>query len=357
MQSAIGLARYAQRIQYGACAFFGVFRSDAPYEGQCRNIWSQIQRDAIEYALAEAQEEIEAQLGYFLSGRYVVGSLAAQPDGDDRYVDDQAYSNPLSARYPKVIEAGVRAESVISSGAAVSHVTDPAVIGPLATSVTNSAEVKVFHPGTDVEIPTTSVTLAGGNVTITISRCYMILLARQDNPPEGLDYTDLTNFESTVDVTRVYTDASVNADLVAAHNCGDFCLAGGCSEFTQTACIYKVDGRLGILRVSPASYADGTWSGASGGCCRATSRARLNYRAGLASLNKQAEDTIIRLAHSKMPSEPCGCEVTQRLWRRDRHEPDVMTRERINCPFGMSDGAWIAWRFTQTMRQVRGSIL
>jgi len=58
-----------------------------------------------------------------------------------------------------------------------------------------------------------------------------------------------------------------------------------------------------------------------------------------------------------MPEEPCGCEVAQRLWRRDRHVPEVLTRERINCPYGLSDGAWQAWRFTQSMKLVRGRVL
>jgi hypothetical protein len=30
---------------------------------------------------------------------------------------------------------------------------------------------------------------------------------------------------------------------------------------------------------------------------------------------------------------------------RDRKQSEVLTRERLNCPFGPSDGPWFAWRW------------
>jgi len=79
---------------------------------------------------------------------------------------------------------------------------------------------------------------------------------------------------------------------------------------------------------------------------------RVNYYDGKQYLSRQMEDAIVRLAHAKMPDEPCGCDVAQRMWKRDRNVPEVLTRERINCPFGMSDGAWIAWQFTRSFKQM-----
>jgi len=58
-----------------------------------------------------------------------------------------------------------------------------------------------------------------------------------------------------------------------------------------------------------------------------------------------------------MPKEPCACDIVQYYWERDRNMPEAFTRERANCPFGMSDGAWIAWRFAQTLKTVRGGVL
>ena len=84
---------------------------------------------------------------------------------------------------------------------------------------------------------------------------------------------------------------------------------------------------------------------------------RLNYLSGMDPTSPQAEDAIIRLAHSKMPEEPCGCSVAQRLWKRDRSVPSLLTAERLNCPFGLSDGAWIAWKFAMALKKYRAHTL
>ncbi|MHA2066141.1 MAG: hypothetical protein ACXABY_17355, partial [Candidatus Thorarchaeota archaeon] len=71
----------------------------------------------------------------------------------------------------------------------------------------------------------------------------------------------------------------------------------------------------------------------------------------------QAEDAIIRLANTKMPEDPCGCETAQRLWREDRQRPDPTTVPRLNNPFGMSNGAWAAWKYAQAMKVFRAGVL
>lgn len=354
--SAVTLARYAYIIGYSECAFWGVVR-EGEYNGECRDLWTKPQRDAIARYLAEAQEEIETEIGFFLSPRYVVGALADQPHGNDRLVDDQVYTRPMSARWPKIISAGVRATETLEAGASVSLVADPATVTVVGVTLTDTSEVTVYHPGTEVEINPSSINLNAGTLTIRIPRCRLVKADLADNPETGLLYTDLANFESTVDVVRIYTDQSTNATLVAPHSCSSWCASGGCNEYTTPGCIYVVAPLIGTLDVKPASYTDGAWR--PSGVCRPNTRARLNYLAGARSLTRQAEDTIVRLAHAKMPVEPCGCDVTQRLWKRDREEPEVgqATRERINCPFGFSEGAWWAYRFAQTMKLTRGSVI
>jgi hypothetical protein len=58
-----------------------------------------------------------------------------------------------------------------------------------------------------------------------------------------------------------------------------------------------------------------------------------------------------------MPKEPCGCDPLRAMWQRDRLQLDTYTRERINCPYGTSEGAWIAWRWTENIKLVRGGIV
>lgn len=354
-ESAVTLPRYAQIIQSPECAFFGV-HCDADADYECRDIWMKHYRDEIQRYLAEAQQEIEAEVGYFLMPRWVVGVPASSTP--EYLVDAQQYGFPTVARWGYIIEAGIQAIANIRLAAAVDHTADPAIVGPLVTTVTDISEVKVYHPGTTVEIHPSAMTIAAGQLTITIPRCRMVLASLADNPPGGLDYTVIANFEATVDVVREYCDPSTNATLVWPHNCSSSLCSCTCSEYTQDGCIYIRDARIGILDVLPAVYSGGTWSTQITACCTGKPQiVRLNYRAGAETLTRQQEDAIVRLAHAKMPTEPCGCEIAQRLWARDREIPKALTRERANCPFGMSDGAWAAWRFAQTFKLVEGMVL
>jgi hypothetical protein len=122
--------------------------------------------------------------------------------------------------------------------------------------------------------------------------------------------------------------------------------------------MYIQNHSVGIITTLPATYSAGAWhSGASVCCGGSPSIMEINYKAGLNPIHAQAEDAIFRLAHAKMPHETCGCEYAKKIWNRDRNVPKLLTRERINCPFGMSDGAWVAWRFTQAIRQIGMGII
>jgi hypothetical protein len=45
------------------------------------------------------------------------------------------------------------------------------------------------------------------------------------------------------------------------------------------------------------------------------------------------------------------------MWAADRAMPEVFSRERINCPFGMSAGAWVSWKWALGLKLVRGGIV
>jgi hypothetical protein len=360
--SAVTLPRYAQIIQNPPCAFFGV-RRDSETEYECRDVWMKHYRDNIAHYLAEAQQELEDFIGYFLMPRWVVGL----PDGStpERQIDNQQYSQPMHdrqnymvlAKWGYVIEAGKKATASIADGAAVDHTSDPAVVGPIATTVTDTSEVKVYHPDTMVEIHPSAMTISGGNLTITIPRCRMVKSALADNPSGGLDYDDVTNFETTVDVIREYCDPSEHAVLIWPHKCSALSCCT-CSDYRQDGCIYIKNPRLGMFDVLPAAYSSGSWTCATCfDCDHDPEYIQMYYRAGIENLTRQMEDAIVRLAHAKMPDEPCGCEISQRLWARDRNIPTALTRERANCPFGMRDGAWVAYEFARTFKLHRPAIV
>jgi len=253
-----------------------------------------------------------------------------------------------------VIAGGVRGESEIEWDAVMDHSADPARV-TVATTVTDEDEIKVFYPDSTQEIIPNRIVISGGSATIYIPRCRMVRSDLLDTPADGLDYENITNFQQTVDVTRVYNDDSTQAELVDPHNCSTGCASGGCTEYTHTGCIYVRQPEMGILDILPASYSGGAWTRSS--CSRRFSISRLNYYAGADPITKQMQDAIVRLAHSKMPQEPCACDPVSQLWARDRNVPDQMTEERANCPFGLSDGAWTAWNFARSARLLKMGVI
>lgn len=354
-RSTVTLSMYAQVVGINECALRGVYRSDQE-DYACRTIWLKQERDQISIYLAEAQHEIEAITGF---------RIGLQWETDER----QPYKCPIVTRWGRVLSGGVEGRTTIQADAAITHnadvggVAQPSTI-TVATSVTDVNEIRVFYPASlgvegPVEIDPSDIDISGGVATIYIPRCRLVAPDVSDNPRAGLDYTVAANFLSVADVIRVYNDESTNAQLVWPHRCS----SGGCctcDEYTQDACIYVRDGRIGAVDVLPASYSGGAWTASSLSCkCSRPAYTVLNYYGGLDISSKeftQARDAIIRLAHSKMPNEPCGCDITQRMWARDRKSNDILTRERINCPFGLSDGAWIAWRLTQAMKSYRQGV-
>lgn len=341
--SALKLARYVQILGLDECGFWGVV-SPSGTQRNCRTIWTLQQRSNVARSLAEAQVEIEQIVGYPVGLRWITELK-------------REYRCPSLTKYGYVIQGGVRAVSVIAAGAAVNHATDPAVVGPIGTTVTDEDEIKVYHPGTDVEIDPSKITIAGGTVTIEIPRCRMVTTALANNPEAGLSYSTISNFEATVDVKRVYNDPSTNANLYSNHQCNSICAQNGCTDTSRTACIYVADPIIGRVEVLPGSYSSSWVAGnANALCCNSWRYMQLNYQAGKL-LDSQMEDTIIRLAHSKMAQEPCGCDPAKWMWMRDRNVPTVLTAERLNCPFGLSDGAYTAWKFALSMALGQGGTI
>jgi hypothetical protein len=223
------------------------------------------------------------------------------------------------------------------------------MIGPIATTVTAVSEVVVYYPGTTIQIVPQQMQIESGQLTIWIPRCRLVKLGLQNGP---VAYETLSNFVDAVDVVRIYNDPTVQATLIWPHAHSQRCAETGCTENTQTACLYVLDGDIGNVTVRPATHVDGVWTTASPAYPGRPYKVRLNYRAGVGTIQPALKEALVRLAHVLMPTEPCSCDVVQRLWKRDRNMPPMFDRERLNCPFGTSDGAWFAWRVVQARRVV-----
>ena len=345
---AVKLSRYAQRIQYPECQFWGINDPSSIINYQCRDIWTKTQRDMIAFYLAEAQEEIENELGYPMSNRWIVGTAGEAHDGTYRFVDEKPYNysngqyfkgkKSMYTRWAHVTDAGIKAVTVIDATVAVDYSFEPAVI-TVATTVTDPKELVIYHPNCEAEITPSLINISGGTATIKIPRCRLVREDMQANPSTGYDVDDLSIYESNVQVIRVYNDTSKQVSFYNP-NCTN------CGRDTNDGCLYIDNPRFGIVRPD-----------ASNSCHCGGRTVGLYYRAGLCNLTKQMEDAIIRLAHSKMPTEPCGCDVVQRMWQRDRDIPTPTTSQRLACPFGINDGAWVAWVFTKRMRIKRLGVM
>ena len=354
-ESAVKLARYAQILGIAEDQFFGI-SNPTTQTGSCHPIWTLYERQNIARYLKEAQEEIEQVTHYPLTPRWIVDEF-------------KYYGYPIHARWGKIIEAGFRNTSVISSGVAVSHVTDPAVVS-VATTITDTDEIGIFHPGTTTDIYPSSISISGGVATILIPRARLVELASQNNDANGLTYSDVppsatSPFLATVDVKRVYNDESTQGGLYWHHRdsagtCDCLCAwcCATCGDYTENACIYIRNPETGALDLLPATFADLVWTASCSTCyCAAPDSVRLNYKAGLATMTNQIETAVIRLAHSKMPNPPCGCGTAQDYWARDRNVPENISVEQAQCRFGQSDGAYFAWKQANAARYQRGYAL
>lgn len=321
---AVSLPRYAQIVGYSEAAFFGVRKSGQDIYA-CRTIWTHWQRMDIQRTLLAAQSEVEHVVRYPLSPQW--------------FVDEQhTYQKVLVLDKCNVTQLGTKVVADVSLGEACDHTNDPVTISIAGVGFTDPAEVHVYHPGTDYEIIPSACTIVGGNLNISLPRVRMVKTALQENPPDGWNYTDTGNFEATVDVKRIYADTTQQMTLVG-YDCSNNILAEATHDTTGLIRSHE----LGIVDINRC----GCWP--ANICETSPKFIRVNYQAGLSSLTPHGEDVVIRFAHSLMPEAPCGCDFLRGVWGRDRNVPMVLTAERENCPFGMTDGAWSAYQFAQSM--------
>lgn len=355
---AVSLARYAKLINYEEAAFWGVLW-DNQYLRGCDPLWSEYERMSVQNALAEAQQEIEQVIGYPLCPTYITGTYSDNP----RWFDQQSISRigRQITRYPRILAAGVGVTELLASEEEIDYdtlATDGlGVVGPISTSATSASEIKIFYPDSSREITPSKIILSGGNVTIHIPKYRMVKQEFLNEQDQTVRYENIAFFLSSVDVKRTYTDPSEQAVLVRP-NCRNNRCAGGCYECTQTACMYIRDPFLGVVDVAPATWDEELeeWSNQVV-CAGNYSIVRLNYLAGIRTLDLQAEMAIVRLAHAKMGRPPCQCDKTGQMWQKDYDITGAVTRERVNCPFGLSSGSWHAYKWALSMKAVRASVL
>jgi hypothetical protein len=157
---AVSLAQYVHIASTNERAFWGVF-TPTMTQSECRDIWIQSERDLIERYLLEAQDEIEQILRYPMCTKWYT-------------TERHPMTCPVMTKWGHVTAGGVRAMSTISSPEPVNHAADPAVVGGIATTLTDPDEVHVYYPSSvadeAIEITPSRVLISGGMLTIYIPR-------------------------------------------------------------------------------------------------------------------------------------------------------------------------------------------
>jgi hypothetical protein len=320
--NAVKLARFAQRAGYAEAQFFGINDPDTQEES-CQPIWRHRERAQLAHYLAEAQAEIEQLVRYPLYPKWFVN-------------EQHYYTYPLHSDWGKIIEIGYRHKEMIHAGMSLVYVADPVAFFH-ATTETDEGNIRVFHPGTDIEIIPSYVQIAGGNVLIEVPWARLVKDGAQHNPANGWDYADVppsasSPYTATVDIASVHNNTDIEAGLVWPHK-ADVCCTGGCdccptcAEYTETACVYVRNYETGALDILPATYSAGGWTSALCSSCYCTDPqlVRINYRAGLTELTADLEEAIIMLALAKLPSSPCGCGPIADWWKAANEPVDSLT--------------------------------
>lgn len=329
------LDQYRRRFNVPPWAFNGV-ENPAETRRGCDHYWTQWERDDLAQALSDAEELLAGTLGFYLGARYVVDY-------------DRPWNNPLKLQHGHVLGAGVRARIEVTPSAS-DFTTDPATITvPSASFSGGTSEVVVVEDDTGLTIEHDEITTSGTDYVIHISQYKLLNWTVLEDQSETIDYNaafPAASWLKLADLTvyRQYRDTDTQASIVFGPRCNCWCAGDACTGSTSTGCVFVLNRDIGLVRINRATLSDGTWSCDNSAVCGCYEgdRATVYYEAGTDDIPGW-EQAVFRLAHARMGEQPCGCALQERQWRLDRNVPPVLTAERLNCPWGLEQGAWAAY--------------
>jgi hypothetical protein len=336
-QPYLTLDRYRQIMNIPMCLFNGVENPDEAISG-CDYCWPQWWRDLLAQALSDAEGTLADAMKFWLGARYLTS-------------DGLHWQNPMVLPYGYIVGGGIQGLTEVVP-VADDFAVDPATITVAAAAFPGGTdEILVVEDATGLEIVPDQIAAVGANYVIYIDQCKLIEWDNLEAQAVCIDYDDTfpaATWLKLADLTvyREYLDGSDQATITLAPDCDCCTCTEACSGTDYTGCVFVLNGEISQVRIAMADYSAGSWTCSyptACGCYHGNTTS-VNYLAGTTSIPGW-EQAIIRLAHTYMAIEPCGCAMFDTVWQRDTHVPSVLTAERINCPFGTSDGAWWAWRW------------
>jgi hypothetical protein len=333
------------------CAFNGI---DNPNEdvGACDDVWSQWERDQLAMALDMAEGTLAGQLKFTLGEEYQVSAI-------------EPWTNPMQLEWGYIIGGGVQGLTAVTPTSS-DFTVDPAIITVAQSDFPGGVdEVYIIETSTGLEIVPDSISATGVSYVIEIDQCKLIEWGDLEHQVDAIDYDG--TFPAAIwlklaDLTvyREYLDVSEQATITYGPTCSCICGTTACAGTDYDGCVFIVDAEISKVKVQMADYdaTTETWT-----CsvplvcgCYEGDQVSIAYLAGTTSIAGY-EWAIIRLAHTYLATKPCGCGLFDFIWARDTNIPSVLTAERVNNPFGLMDGAWFAWQWSETHKHGRAFML
>jgi hypothetical protein len=349
-----------------------------------------LSREDIAYAIRTAERRIADEVNYHLipdwevteNVRYKRPGVPEVWNAWGRSPRGQLQS--VTTRYGHVLSGGVRAKTGIETVAVARTDEDgdgysETVTVTVGTSVTDPDELKLYLPGRSgddrYEIRPIEIDLDTDAASAVITcKSWQIIdpdlqeyinVGESDN---AIDAETDTNYETTVDVYRVYNDPQTQVSLIWEQDtslsgtcCGnDSCLA--CQLGRQTGCFHTRDERRGIIVPAPAtwsaanqSYTKQAWAG-----CRGPDRVSVSYYSGNRDFNLSRpksdmepywEYAVAYYAASLLTKGGCDCSGPMGAiehWQDDHamsteERNYVMSPGQLNNRLGTTKGAIFAW--------------
>lgn len=380
-------------------------------------------RSDIAEAIVTAETRLCDYLGYEVAPRYKFDVLPWPRLSDHRMLRTAAYDADgrwlnVSLRDGFIQAMGAEKLTPIQLGAGVAF-TDPdgdglnelAVIGPIATTVTDPSQIALYVPliyrqGLDVatgdqwRIQPTLATISGGFVTIrAYGYNFMRPILREGYSDDlTVDPADGSNFMSTIDV---YQRAPASgADAVATTTSqgviywetrpyhGWWCQCGCSSSNVSTdgsvydpAAISRAAARVGIRNartgdVTPAeaiyNTTDGQWCGMNGWGCEDPDRVLIRYLAGVplgsdGFMDRKWRNIVARFAAAELRRNVTGCDEANRFlwyWQQDMSKIGNATTDLFSVtprvtdnPFGTRRGHVYAWTQVMDLKLATGAVV
>lgn len=368
-----------------------------PRQG-CDDIWLQydwqdaqkVSRESLALAIKRAEDMIKNFVGYNLIPWWEVDEEQAtvRPGNRQLYstgINVRAQRKTIKTDFGHLIAGGIKGKTVIEAGAAIVR-SDGDGDGyselctvTVNTTITDTNEIRVFYSGTsgadNREIrPLKSVTANGVTATITFYIWQVVDLdlisgfgSQDSTERKGVDGDVAGNFETTVDVYRVYNDISQMVQFLWEPypycNCSNGNTCTVCQFETQFGCLRTRDRRLGQFAYAPATYDSDTNSYTNSqwiNCRSEPDKMRLWYYSGFRDNSKARphvemdnfwEQTIVYLAIALLDREMCLCDNSLVFWQYWQDQIDRADQTRnyqidpfeLGSRFGKRRGAIEAW--------------